>query len=693
MASAKDNANSHSNDSRPLRLTLRTLLAWLDDTLPPGEVRQIGNQVTESTFARDLVERIHRVTRRRRLTVPSSTGPDATDPNVVAAYLDNELPAEAVAEFEKRCLTSDVHLAEVASCHQILSMLGQKARVPAEARHRMSRLVKGREAIGRATPRALASEPDEATRTPVWGDETAPARPWWGRYAVPAGVVALIALMGLSAWRLAPLRRTPQAVDVAMMPPPAPAVRPAPEPEPAPVPEPEPEPAPAPEPAPEPAPAPAAPAGLAVLEPGETVALRFDPADRAWRRLAGGAALAAGDRVAGLAPFRTRLRLGELPVELVGPTEIILRPAVPGAGPALELVHGRLALRSVPESGATVQAGGTSLTLGATPAPVGLSLHAEAADAAEPGLRVYASEGELPMTVAGGASETLDGPAAITVGPGGRFGTGLAEPTPAWVTATEPPQADQLGGTAFAALFREGVPVSRALVEALEDDRPELQAMAVSALAATDSIELILPVLTRDGAPGLRRTAIDALRGYRRRGPDAQAALRAQLDQFNGVEWGATVDSLLAPPAGAASRETYEALIRLLTNADVGVRELAIERLMALSGRDALGYDPDRPDGNGARAWQGLLREGRLAPATAPPPAGAPAPGPAPAPAPGAVPAPPPPGAPGLVPPGAGLHPGRGPSGLPRIAGLRYDRGRLLLPHRGPSSGARPRRR
>ena len=75
-----------------MRLTLRTLLAWLDDTLSPAEVREIGNQVAESPFAQELKERIHRVTRQRRLTVPPSDGPEATDPNLVAGYLDNELP-------------------------------------------------------------------------------------------------------------------------------------------------------------------------------------------------------------------------------------------------------------------------------------------------------------------------------------------------------------------------------------------------------------------------------------------------------------------------------------------------------------------------------------------------------------------------------------------------------------------------
>ena len=120
-----------------MRLTLRTLLAWLDDTLSPAEVREIGKQVSESPFAQELKDRIHLVSRQRRLTIPPSDGPNATDPNLVAAYLDNELAPEHVAEFEKVCLTSDVNLAEVASVHQILSLIGQKAKVPAEARHRM----------------------------------------------------------------------------------------------------------------------------------------------------------------------------------------------------------------------------------------------------------------------------------------------------------------------------------------------------------------------------------------------------------------------------------------------------------------------------------------------------------------------------------------------------------------------------
>src|SRR5205823_12951691 len=110
------------------------------------------------------IERIKKVTRRRGLTVPPAAGPDKVEANIVSEYLDNDLQADKVAEVEEQALGSDVVLAEIAACHQILALvLGEPAHVPPTARQRMYQLVKGREAIhGRRARRVGPTYPGEA---------------------------------------------------------------------------------------------------------------------------------------------------------------------------------------------------------------------------------------------------------------------------------------------------------------------------------------------------------------------------------------------------------------------------------------------------------------------------------------------------------------------------------------------------
>jgi hypothetical protein len=157
-----------------MRLTLRTLLAYLDDTLEPAQARQIGQKVAESDTAQELIARIKQVTRRRRLTTPPESGPNKIDPNTIAEYLDNTLSPDQLADVEQLCLASDVHLAEMASCHQILTLvLGEPALVPPTAKQRMYALVKGREAIPfRKPPAADGGDADEPGAEGKEVDET-----------------------------------------------------------------------------------------------------------------------------------------------------------------------------------------------------------------------------------------------------------------------------------------------------------------------------------------------------------------------------------------------------------------------------------------------------------------------------------------------------------------------------------------
>jgi hypothetical protein len=119
-----------------MRLTLRTLLAYLNDVLTPAEGEELKHRIEESEFASTLVQRIRHVLRRLRLSAPKVDGRGVGfDPNSVAEYLDSTMAPERVADFEKVCLESDVHLAEVAAGYEILAkVLNEHAEVPAHLR-------------------------------------------------------------------------------------------------------------------------------------------------------------------------------------------------------------------------------------------------------------------------------------------------------------------------------------------------------------------------------------------------------------------------------------------------------------------------------------------------------------------------------------------------------------------------------
>jgi len=144
-----------------MKLTLRTLLAYMDEVLEPSMQHEMKQRVTDSEPAKAIIVRVDRAVRNPLLAAPDLSGKRMViDPNRIAEYLDTVMPSENVEDFEKQALNADVLLAELGSCHHILKMiLETPVRPDANRRDKIHDLLQKVKERQEAAARAPAPEP------------------------------------------------------------------------------------------------------------------------------------------------------------------------------------------------------------------------------------------------------------------------------------------------------------------------------------------------------------------------------------------------------------------------------------------------------------------------------------------------------------------------------------------------------
>lgn len=179
-----------------MRLTLRTLLAYMDDRLPPARAREIGLKIAQSPFAGELLERIRDVKRRRRIAAAATDSP-SVEANLLAEYLDDQLSPDLVQRIEQKILASDHILAETAAAHELLGLLSDPIPLEPVLRERLYSLdPTGVEDVVRAAGRA--NRENSASPLSAWQPDQAgskSARHWPTISAAALAVVWIISVV------------------------------------------------------------------------------------------------------------------------------------------------------------------------------------------------------------------------------------------------------------------------------------------------------------------------------------------------------------------------------------------------------------------------------------------------------------------------------------------------------------------
>jgi len=232
-----------------------------------------------------------------------------------------------------------------------------------------------------------------------------------------------------------------------------------------------------------------------------------------------------------------------------------------------------------------------------------------------PPLFVYCTQGEVALS-AGQKQESLTASDVVVIDTAGSVKrTGIDTP-PTWTSETEPSPRELQLRDRFIRMFHPGRPVLTEIVAASEDEDSDVRQLSILALKSLGDLSLLMPTLSRAGDAVTRKSALAAIRSYMGLGPDAAARVRDQLGEEFGDDTASFAARMLVgyTASEASDPKIFESLVAALgpDQPSIGLRELALDTLKQLTGRDDLGYDPDHADGKGLSAWKELQRQGKL---------------------------------------------------------------------------------
>jgi hypothetical protein len=231
----------------------------------------------------------------------------------------------------------------------------------------------------------------------------------------------------------------------------------------------------------------------------------------------------------------------------------------------------------------------------------------------------YVASGEVSFKSGEGKSLALN-QGAVRATTSGKLEK-LADSTlPDWVNEKPLSEKDQQLGEDFLSLFAADRPILADMVVATENESPIQKKYAIFGVKALGELSLLTPILSRADDPDGWESATNALRAKLAQGPDAQRQVQAALDEEFGSDVAPIVYKLLEgyTAAEANSREIKARLVDYLApnKYPLAVRALALPMLMAATGRDAQGYDPNSPSEQSYNAWKSILEKSETKTAT-----------------------------------------------------------------------------